>query len=414
VTLRALVYPYPVTKAIRDMLPEYEKQTGVKVEWEEVPYAETLSKQMTELIAKTGRYDIFNISNKFVGAEAGTGELLPLDDMLSKTGADLDWQDFMPKQRQMFTYKGRTYAIPLSSNILLCAYRKDVFDQEGIKAPPLGTSFTHSEWMGIVKRLTKDGRKGTAWPTQAMQVPSEQWSNVMLSAGGRWFDENLNPRLNSKEGLMALEWMRELMNYAPKDLLRYTNVEANEAMMSGEVLTQTTQWASRIPMVEDKAKSKVAGKIRWTTLPYAGWVPTRKVGLAANDAWSFAIPKASKHPKEAMDFAVWSVNKEKQAKFINELQVPPTRTSVFDKSELHQKFSWLPVMKVQLENAYDFPNIPEWSEILEKVGAEIHAGWSGQFSLSKALDRANELVVQLLKERKYPVGTWRGPKLPWE
>lgn len=414
VTLRTLVYPYPVTKAIRDMLPEYERQTGVKVEWEEAPYADVLSKQMTELIAKSGRYDIFNISNKFVGAEAGTGELLPLDDMLSKAGAELDWQDFMSKQRQMFTYKGKTYAIPLSSNILLCAYRKDVFDQEGIKVPPLGTSFTHSEWMGVVKRLTKDGRKGTAWPTQAMQVPSEQWSNVMLSAGGRWFDENLNPRLNSKEGLMALEWMRELMNYAPKDLLRFTNVEANEAMMSGDVLTQTTQWASRIPMVEDKAKSKVAGKIRWTTLPYAGWVPTRKVGLAANDAWSFAIPKASKHPKEAMDFAVWSVNKEKQAKFINELQVPPTRSSVFDKPELQQKYVWLPVMKAQLENAYDFPNIPEWSEILEKVGAEIHAGWSGQQTLAKALDRSNELVAQLLKERKYPVGTWKGPKLPWE
>ena len=48
------------------MLPEYEKQTGVKVEWEEVPYAELLSKQMAELIAKTDRYDLFNFSNKFV------------------------------------------------------------------------------------------------------------------------------------------------------------------------------------------------------------------------------------------------------------------------------------------------------------------------------------------------------------
>ena len=91
VTLRALVYPYPVTKAIRDMLPEYEKQTGVKVEWEEAPYADVLSKQMAELIAKTDRYDIFNMSNKFVGVEAGTGELLALDEMIAKAGAALDW-----------------------------------------------------------------------------------------------------------------------------------------------------------------------------------------------------------------------------------------------------------------------------------------------------------------------------------
>jgi ABC-type glycerol-3-phosphate transport system substrate-binding protein len=414
VTLRALVYPYPVTKAIRDMLPEYEKQTGVKVEWEETPYAEVLSKQMAELIARTDRYDIFNFSNKFVGAEAGTGQLLPLDDLIAKAGAALDWQDFMPKQRQMFAYKGRTYGVPLSSNIMMCAYRKDVFDQEGIKVPPLGTSFTHSEWTNIVKRLTKDGQKGTSFNTQAMQVPSENWSNVMLSAGGRWFDERLNPTLNSKEGLLAAEWLRELLSYAPKDVLRYTNVETNEAMMSGVVVTQTMMWASRIPMIEDKQKSKVAGKVRWTTLPFAGWVPTRKVGLAANDGWCMGIPKASKHHTEAFDFAVWCVTKDKQTRFINEFQVPPTRTSVFERRDLHQKFSWLPVMKVQLENSHDFPNIPEWSEILEKVGAEIHAGWAGQFSMAKALDRANELVAQLLKERNYPVGTWRGPKLPWE
>jgi ABC-type glycerol-3-phosphate transport system substrate-binding protein len=403
-----------VTKAIRDMLPEYEKQTGIKVEWEEVPYHEALSKQMAELIARTDRYDIFTISNKFVGAEAGTGQLLALDDLIAKAGAALDWQDFMPKQRQMFAYKGKTYGVPLSSNIMMCAYRRDVFEQEGIKVPALGTSFTHSEWLSIVKRLTKNGQKGTSFNTQAMQVPSENWSNVMLSAGGRWFDEKLNPTLNSKEGLVAAEWLRELLTYAPKDVLRYTNVETNEAMMSGVVVTQTLQWASRIPMVEDKQKSKVAGKIRWTTLPFAGWVPGRRVGLAANDGWSITIPKASKHQREAFDFAVWCVTKDKQTRFVNEFQVPPTRASVFDKPELHQKYIWLPVMKVQLENSHDFPNIPEWSEILEKVGAEIHAGWAGQFTMAKALDRANELVAQLLKERNYPVGTWRGPKLPWE
>jgi multiple sugar transport system substrate-binding protein len=314
----------------------------------------------------------------------------------------------------MFAYKGRGYAIPLSCNTTVCAYRKDVFEQEGIKVPPLGTSFTYSDWMNIVKRLTKDGHKGTSFNTQPMQVPSEHWSSVLLSAGGHWFDEKLTPTFNSKVGLQAAEWMRELMNYAPKDILRYTNVETNEAMMSGEVLTQTIQWASRIPMVEDKEKSKVAGKVLWTTMPFAGWVPARKVGLSVNDGWAFAIPKASKQQREAFDFAVWCVSKDKQLKLMSELQVPPARRSVFEKPELHQRYVWLPTMKTQLDNAYDFPAIPEWPEILEKVGAEIHAGWAGQYPLPKALDRANELVGQLLKERKYPVGTWRGPKLPWE
>jgi ABC-type glycerol-3-phosphate transport system substrate-binding protein len=138
------------------------------VEWEEAPYAEALSKQMVELIAKTGSYDIFSISNNWVGAEAGTGQLLALDDLIAKAGPELDWQDFISKQRQMFVYTGKTYGIPLSSNIKMCAYRNDVFDQERIKVPPLGTSFTYSDWTNICKRLTKNGQKGTSFSTQPM------------------------------------------------------------------------------------------------------------------------------------------------------------------------------------------------------------------------------------------------------
>src|SRR3990172_10969640 len=261
VTLRALVYPYPVTKAIRDMLPEYEKQTGVKVEWEEAPFAEALSKQMAELVANTDRYDFFTVSNMWLGAEAGTGQLLALDDPIAKAGSAFDWQDFMPKQRQMFAFRGKAYGIPLSSNIMMTAYRKDVFDQEGIKVPPLGTSYTHDQWLGIVKRLAKGKQKGTTFLVNPMAAATQVWSNVLMSAGGRFFDEKLNPTFNSKQGLLAGEYVRELMNYAPEDMLRYGNTEANEAMMRGEVATQAPQWASRIPMVEDKEKSKVAGKV---------------------------------------------------------------------------------------------------------------------------------------------------------
>lgn len=415
VTLRSLVYPYPVTKAIREMLPEYEKQTGVKVEWEEAPFSEALSKQMAELVANTDRYDFFTVSNMWLGAEAGTGQLLALDDPIAKAGSAFDWQDFMPKQRQMFSFRGKPYGIPLSSNVMMTAYRKDVFDQEGIKVPPLGTSYTHDEWLGIVKRLTKGKQqRGTTFLVHPMMASTQVWSNVLMSAGGQYFDEKMNPVFNSKQGLLAAEYLRELMNYAPEDMLRYGNTEANEAMMRGEVMTQAPQWASRIPMVEDKEKSKVAGKVRWTTLPYAGWVSGRKVGLANNDGWAITIPKASKHQREAFEFAMWCVTKEKQTKFVTETLVPPTRASVFDRPELHQKFVWLPVMKEQLGNTFDFPVIPEWAEVMEKVGAEMHAGWAGQYPIAKALDRANQLVADLLKERKYPVGSWSGAKLPWE
>jgi hypothetical protein len=161
-------------------------------------------------------------------------------------------------------------------------------------------------------------------------------------------------------------------------------------------------------MVEDRQHSRVAGKVRWSTLPFAGW-SGRKVGLSINDGWGITIPKSSKYPREAFEFASWCIDKEKQVKLVLETQVSPTRSSVFERSELRDRFIWFPVMKEQLANLFDFPILPEWAEVLEKVGAELHAGWAGQYPMPKALDRANQLVTDLLKERKYPVGAWTGP-----
>ena len=414
VTLRVMAYPFPVTQMIRDSRAEYEKQTGVKVEWDEAPWNEALSKQMAELVAKTGRYDLFTVEGMWVGQEAGTGQLLELDEMIGKAGAALDWEDFVPKRRQLFVYKGKVIGLPLETNITMAAYRKDVFEQAGIKPPAKGTGYTYEEWLGIMKRLHKDGQIGTAWPLKPMMTAVQHWGNALVSAGGRFFDEKLTPVFNSKESLQVAEFFRELLNYAPKDMLTYTNVEANEGMMSGKVMTQTAHWASRIPMVEDKAKSKVAGKVRWTLLPYAGFAPGRKTGLAHNNGWALSIPKGSKHPREAFDFAVWAVSKENQNRLLGSFLTPPTRSSALNAPGLDDKYVWLPSVREALANSFDFPKIPEWAEIMEKVGAELHGAWAGQSPLPKTLERANQLVTELMKERGYPVGTWSGAKLPWE
>lgn len=410
-----MVYPYPPTATIRDQLPQYRQDTGVTVEWEDVPYAELQSKQMAELIARSNRYDLFVISNKFVGAEAGTGQLAAIDDLVAQAGTDLDWDDFIGPQKGMFAYQGVQYGVPLSSNTQLCAYLAEVFESEGIEVPPLGTSYTRDQWMEIVQQLDGvGGRKGTSMLTQPMQVPSENWWHVVVSAGGRMFDENLNPTFNTPLHLEAAQWLRDLMDYSPADVLRFTNVETNEAMQRDEVNTQTMQWVSRIPMVEDTQQSRVAGKVRWTTLPYVGIDPNIKVGRCANDAWGFVIPNGSQNKQAAFEFIAWAVSQENQQANLEGSNTAPTRASVFDDPANQEKYIWLPVMKVGLENAYDLPVIPEMSEILEKVGAEIHAGWSGQYPLQQSLDRANEQVATLLRERNYPVGSWTGDKLPWE
>jgi hypothetical protein len=90
------------------------------------------------------------------------------------------------------------------------------------------------------------------------------------------------------------------------------------------------------------------------------------------------------------------------------------RRSVFGNPDLLKRQPWLEVIRRQLENTFIYPQIPEWTEILDKIGTELIGAYGKQFSLKEALDRVTTATATLLKDRGYPVGTWRGSKLPWE
>lgn len=412
-TLRALVYPWPPTVAVRDALPEYEKLTGVRVEWEEVPYNALLAKIMTELVTKSGRYDIFVADDYWNAQLAATGNVEVLDEYIAKADRALDYEDFLATTRQ-YAYKGKQYQIPQSLNTYVCAWRKDVFEQEGIKVPA-DAAFTAQDWTKIVKQLTKGGKYGTAFAIKSPNtLAAHHWAGALITSGGRFFDEKMVPIFNSKEGLLAATYWNDLLPACPRDQLNYGHLEANEAMARGLVLTQTTQSAGRIPMLTDPKQSTVAGKVTWGLLPYKGLAPSKfQAGQNFIGGFGLSLPKDGKHKKEAWDFCVWAADKEKQVRWAD-IPVLPTRKSVLANPDLLKRQPWLGVIRRQLENAFIYPQIPEWGEILDTVGTELIAAYGKQLSLKEALDRVTASTTQLLKDRGYPVGTWNGSKLPWE
>jgi multiple sugar transport system substrate-binding protein len=368
---------------------------------------------MTELASKSGRFDIWSSFNAWIPSEAATGEIVPMDDYISKAGASLDWNDVLPKQRQMFSYKNSIYGIPFTANALLLAYRTDSLADAGLTLPPDGV-LTADTYRTMTQTLTKGGAFGADFFTLPFVSYVELWASVFASAGGRFFDEKMNPQFDSAEAQVTSDFIQSLLPFAPPDVQSYTNVEANEIMQRGLAHTQI-MWGSRIPSVFDATKSKVVGKVDWTLLPFKGLggssVP---VGQTVNDGWGFAIPKAGQNKQEAFDFAVWAVDKQRQAKFVTDFSVPPTRSSVFEDPNLVSKNGWLKTMESQLNNAFDFPRIPEWTEIIDKAGAAFNAALSGQMSTKQANQTANDAAVQVLKEHGYPVGTYSGATLPWD
>ena len=66
-TIRILMETVPDTRYIQELLPEFEAETGIKVEIEAISYIDMHSKLVPQLIAPQGSYDLIVVDFYWVG-----------------------------------------------------------------------------------------------------------------------------------------------------------------------------------------------------------------------------------------------------------------------------------------------------------------------------------------------------------
>ncbi|MGQ5229487.1 ABC transporter substrate-binding protein [Streptomyces sp. yara] len=143
-------------KVLQPELDKFEKQTGIKVKLEVVPWSDLLNRILTATTSGQGP-DVLNIGNTWSASLQATGGLLPWDDeQFEKIGG---------KDRFVDSALGSTgaegqppAAVPLYSMAYALYYNKQMFADAGIDAPPA----TWDEFVAAGKKLSKDGKWGTA------------------------------------------------------------------------------------------------------------------------------------------------------------------------------------------------------------------------------------------------------------
>ena len=143
------------------------------------------------------------------------------------------------------------------------------------------------------------------------------------------------PTVNSPEGIAALEFMLELGKYSPPGYASFNADEVGAHLLQGTA-AMSINWPAWISSFSDPAKSKVIGKMEFTTLPGA-----QKPGQAEIGNWLIAIPRDSQNTEAAMDFLLWATSAE-QMKRSAQRGNPPTRKSLFQRSRAGRKVSRVP------------------------------------------------------------------------
>ncbi|HET7716368.1 MAG TPA: extracellular solute-binding protein, partial [Bauldia sp.] len=138
--LNVLAPAMPQFSAIWKLLPEFEKEYGIKVNVDESPFDQTREKTLVDMQQGTGRYDVFAVDVMWLAEYAAAGFLEPVMKYVKNpdlTAPDYDLDDFLPRVLSgAGVYNDTLYNIPIGAAPVGTTFRKDMAEEAGIVMPP--------------------------------------------------------------------------------------------------------------------------------------------------------------------------------------------------------------------------------------------------------------------------------------
>jgi multiple sugar transport system substrate-binding protein len=351
--------------------------------------SDLFEKSVIDIKTGTGTYDIVYIDDTNITQFQKSGWLEDLEGLGYKTDSDMI-EPAVKLGRFPYKEAGTLEAAPIVGNVVLFAYRKDLFTKYGHSDPVTWTqilegvkdiSENESDVDGVVFR----GVKGNPIVTGFMPI--------FWAFGGKVLDEDGNATLDNQNTLDAFNYFLELAKYAPMGVSMYQSTQVKDAIYTGTAAVASEVWPGWIGDLENPEKSKVVGKVAVVKSPGEKVNATSMLGV-----WLAAIPKSSKNKQAAADFLQYLTSSEAQTMMAEETGVPPTRKSVFEDASLIEKYPWYPAQENALMNGVPRPRSPQWKQIEDELGSVLQRALIGELTAEQAVKEAQSKVSDIVNQ----------------
>jgi multiple sugar transport system substrate-binding protein len=393
VNLRVVTANHPWTEALKPLIPEFEKATGIKVNMEQFFEDQLTQKLTVELTAGSQSLDVFMIR--------------PLQDtkMYMKNGwvsdltekskdAEWDFKDFTEGSVSTLMQDGKLYGVPLITEREILYYRKDIFEKNNIQVPK-----TLDELKAVAQKLNDPKNEFYGFVARGQRSPAvTQFSSFLYSSGGDFLQDG-KATIDTPEAIQAFKIYGELLkNYGPPGVLNMSWPQAVGIFAQGKAAMYTDA-DSIYPNMLDPAKSKVpADQIGFAVFPAGakGQKPTNVT------AWGLSVNSKSKQQDAAWEFIKWATNKENSTK-IQGTGNPGARKSVWSKPEGTKAFpkQLAEVMdkSSQIGVGHDRPLVINVGEARDLVGTVIVTSITGG-DVEKTAKEQNAKFQELIDKEK--------------
>ncbi len=399
---------HPHYDAMLKILPRFTKETGIKVETDRLAMGRMKEKQLLEMAKAQGDYDLGCYVVMWKGEYVSKDLIHPLDPFFQNAALvdpAYDIHDIVPIYLENLGLVGgpkgylagpgaKLYGLPYGAETSVLAYRRDLFSKHDLKPPA-----NYDEFRALLSLVRqKTGIGALASRGQAGHQAVHAWLLHLNPLGGSVFDDEWHPRFNDEAGLAALKFLQEVVATGPAGIPGYGQGESNTAFLQGQaaMYLDSTLLAG---LVNDPAKSRVAGKVGWALHPMGTRRASQSGGLG------LAVAKNARNADAAFLLMQWLTSKA-QDKAVTAAGGVPIRNSTLGDAELMRKYPEFVIFKEALKysNPDWRPIIAVWDKInVQALGVGISEALTGKKTAQAALDDMVPQVTQIMREAGYKV-----------
>ncbi|MFD8429259.1 MULTISPECIES: ABC transporter substrate-binding protein [Streptomyces] len=192
-------------KVLQPELDKFEKETGIKVKLEVVPWSDLLNRILTATTSGQGP-DVLNIGNTWSASLQATGALLPWD---AKNFEKIGGKDrFVDSALGSTGVEGQDpAAVPLYSMAYALYYNKQMFADAGVTKPPA----TWDELVATGKKISKDGKWALGAEGSNLSNNIHQVFVLAKQHGADFFTADGKPDFTSDGAVAAVKQYVDLM-----------------------------------------------------------------------------------------------------------------------------------------------------------------------------------------------------------
>jgi len=377
----------PSSTSIQSFIPDFEAETGIKVNVSETPYGEAHQKQLLSYQQKAGAYDVAQFDNSFLMPFCQAQAMAPLDSYLGDS-SEYDIADFGQSQQDYGKCNGETLGLTLSTEPMIQWYRTDIYQELG-----LTPAKTWDEYFNNAKKVQAAGYGGQI--IGFGPNVSWWWMTMVWSFGGKLYDDSLNPAVNSKEAIAATDFLKKLMTVSPKGASTANSDEVTSKFL-GENIGAMINYSGYYGSVLDPSINKNEGKIG--TAP----MPTGSADITHLAGWNIGIPKDAKNPTAAWKFLEYVLGKTNAKAYLESGAAAIGRKSITTDADLLAKFPYLAQLEIPASSRIErYPQLAVWPEFEVAAIDAVTQVLNGKSDSTKAMTALNEKLKPILaKEPK--------------